>query len=494
MKRGEVMLKYLSLIFSLVLLFSMNVSAQTLEEDYDRRERAVDPFEDEEKLLRQRKISQIISRISTGDKTVLRLVTYDTFNAVHEKIVELADAQGNRAKYYSVVNNRRALPAYVGGFDNQDPKVRLKCIGFLGDWVDEIGQDLGYIEKEVDRRLSTNIETRREVRYGYRVLKMKIVRRRVIGALKSGDENVLVHISPEEFLPLVFYEPRIRTIYLGHPASVKIRSIVLDPGVEPETGRLVTDWKNRQGRASGLNIEEICYTSVTKVGDYGEVAQWIRDRSAGMSVEDRARSYGVSAGGLDWKCLRAVYSGLDNRSLFVREHSARIFLNYVFGLTGDPNYDAGNTRKLSEQLKEMACTPRYVRIAQVAWDNVKWSEYYYSDRVTDAKNFASFIQHTHYMEYNTAGVDTASRYTNLGKRYFTDAVRTQYPEWGTEVTGNYRNDVKEICRILGLSWYLDAEYVQVKRKSIERSRIETLFNPRTKDPDREDILEGEIVE
>jgi hypothetical protein len=473
----------LILFIMVALAFNLQVFAQ-LEEDYDRRERAVDPFEDEEGLFRKRKISQIISRIGRGDKTVLRLVTFDTFNAVHDKIVELAREAGGAAKYYSIINNVRALPAYVGGFDNQDPKVRLKCIGFLGDWVDEVGSNLSYIEKEVDRRLSTNIETRREVRYGYRVLKMKIVRKKVIGALKGGDENALVHISPEEFLPLVFYEPRIRTIYLGHPGSVKIRSIVLDPGIEPETGKVVG------GRASGLNIEEICYKSVTKTADLGEVAQWFRD-AGGNQDNAKVSNVTVAKGDVDWGCVRAVFSGLDNRSLFVREHSARIFLNYAAGCTGDPNYTAGNSRKMCDALKDMACTPRYVRIAQVAWDNVKWSEYYYSDRVVDRSNVGAFIAHTHYMEFNKNGLDTSARYADFPDRYFTGSVKGAYPEWGTETTGNYRNDVKEINRVLGLSWYLDAEYVRVQRKSIEKSRIETLFNPRTGDPDREDILEGE---
>jgi hypothetical protein len=503
-------LMLLTLFLSLSMLFTIQGFSQALDEDYDRREKAVDPFEDEDKLLREKKISEIINRVKRGDQTVLRLVTFDTFEAVHDEIVKQAENQaamkGTSGKYYNVIGERNSLPAYIGGFDNQDPKVRLKCIGFLGDWVDEVGVDTALIEKAVDRRLATNIETRKEVRYGYRVLKMKIVRLRVISALKKGDQKILVTITPEEFLPLVFYEPRIRTIYLGTAGAVRIRSIVLDPGVEPETGKLVS---SRPGRAEGLDIERICYTAVRESGDNGETAQWLRETRGAGTIEQAAESGGAVSGGtagtiasetnVDTKCLQAVYAGLDNKSLFVREHCARIFLNYARGSSGDKNYTAGGTRKFNEALGEMARSPYYVRLAQVAWDNVKWSEYYYNDRVTAGSNVASFIRQQNYLEYEyrpNGGVANNEYVPARTKRYFTDSVNANYPEWGTELTGNYRNDVKEICRVLGLSWYIDAEYILEVQKSIVRSRIDTLFNDqdrvdRPRRPDRSDRLEGE---
>jgi len=497
------------IMLALTLVFAMSLATtqgftQTLDEDYDRRERAVDPFEDEDKLLREKKIGEIISRIKRGDRTVLRLVTFDTFEAVHDEIVRAAEKGGLSGKYYHVVGERNSIPAYIGGFDNQDPKVRLKCIGFLGDWVDEVGVDTHVIEKAVDRRLATNVETRKEVRYGYRVLKMKIVRRRVIGALKKGDQKILVTITPEEFLPLVFYEPRIRTIYLGSAGAVRIRSIMLDPGVEPETGRLVSD---RPGRAAGLDIERICYTGVKEVGDQGETAQWLKDVRGAGTIDQAAQSGGYVSGGtsgtvagegtVDYKCVKSVYAGLDNKSLFVREHCARIFLNYARGKTGDPNYTAGGIRKNDKGLNEMARSPYYVRLAQVAWDNVKWSEYYYNDRVTSNSDLGSFIKHTNYLEYeDTIGAGLGEYTKNTTTRYFTNAVKSNYPEWGTELTGNYRNDVKEINRVLGLSWYIDAEYILEVQKSVRRSRIDTLFNDkervdRPRRPDRSDKIEGE---
>jgi hypothetical protein len=524
----KLMLMTFSLMF--VLLANMNVFSQTLGEDYDRRERAVDPFEDEDRLLREKKINEIINRIKRGDRTVLRLVVFDTLEAVHDELVRKAGTQRN---YYEMVGGRSSLPAFIGGFDNQDPKVRLKCIGYLGDWIDEVGKDSGLIEKAVDKRLATNIETRKEVRYGYRVLKMKIVRRRIISALRKGDNKILVRVSPEEFLPVVFYEPRIRTIYLGAPGTVRIRSIVLDPGVEPETGALVT---SRPGRWEGLDIERICYKETKTVNDRGEVAQWLEDirKQGSLAIQQAALTGGTTGGNtdtapaagkmlpnkatVDMNCVKAIYCGLDNKSLFVREHAARIFLNYVRGWTGDKNYvGAPNTatRAYSADLGKMARNPYYVRLAQVTWDNVKWSEYYYNDKVTSPHNYLSFVQHKHYLEYeyavdhnnNNAAVNYNEAATKRGEargsyvparttRYFTaDAVK--YPEWGTELTGNYRNDVKEILRILGLSWYIDAEYViEAIETQVQSNRIDTLFNDkeranRPRRPDRSDRLEGE---
>ncbi|MDH4127564.1 MAG: hypothetical protein OEV44_02335 [Spirochaetota bacterium] len=520
---------FLTLFLSLLLLVGIKGFTQVLDDDYDRREKAVDPFEDEDKLLREHKIQEIIDRIKRGDQTVLRLVVFDTFEAVHDELVRRAYGSGatGKDKYYAQVDNGRSIPAFIGGFDNQDPKVRLKCIGYLGDWVDEIGKDLKVIEKAVDRRLATNVETRKEVRYGYRILKMKIVRRKVISALKRGDKKVLVRITPEEFLPLVFYEPRIRTIYLGSPGAVRIRSIVLDPGIEPETGALVSD---RPGRATALDIERICYQAVRDVGDTGEVAQWLDDvrRTGGnVSIQEAAAKGGYVGGGsggtdtmssddaartnrpvgskpqVDSRCVKAIFAGLDNKSLFVREHSARIFLNYTRGWTGDANYVGDTrqpTRELHKDLASMARDPYYVRLAQVAWDNVKWSEYYYSDRVTSTHDMASFISHKNYMEYGVNGVGGYKDVRGgqpLTSRFFTGNVQS-YPEWATEVSGNYRNDVKEVLRILGLSWYVDAEYVIETGGEVTtgRTRVDALFNDkdrpdRPRRPDRSDRLEGE---
>ncbi len=517
----------LSLFLVMCVVIGLNKGySQSLNDNYDKRERAVDPFEHEDKILRETRINDIIKKIQSGDPTVLKLVVFDTFEAVHDEMVRRA--RKSNTNYYAVAGNERGLKAFIGGFDNQDPKVRLKCIGYLGDWVDEVARPGGMnvIKNAVESRLATNIETRKEVRYGFRVLMMKIIRIDVLNKIKKGDSEILVRISPEEFLPLVFYEPRIRTIYLGSPGAVRIRSIVLDPGVNPETGELL----NRKGRSEKLDIERICYNGIQKqrLRDSGEVDQWVRDANKAGKADAFKTGGGVGGGSfgattesranLDWACVQSIYGGVDNKSLFVREHSARIFLNYVRGYTGDPNYRGNvntNTREYfppnaeggNGTLAKMARNPYMVRLAQVAWDNVKWSEYYYNDRVTSGTDLLSFIKHSHYLEYEFSA-QNPRRQQNVSdgyvpaqtRRYFTDDART-YAEFGSEVTGNYRNDIKEILRILGLSWYIDAEYVTegdggVATGPVNDRRIDTLFNDnerldRPKTPDRSDRLDGE---
>lgn len=503
-------MKRIFLAALLSCIFFVQGFTQSLEEGYDRRERLISPFEEEEAEQKQEKVNEIINRIRKGDRTVLRLIVFDTFESVHGEVLNRTQESGR--SYYDILGGVSSLSAYIGGFDNQDPKVRLKVIGYLGDWVDEVGRNQGMIERSVDRRLATNIETRKEVRYAYRVLKMKIVRRRLVSQIKSGNEKILIRISPEEFLPLVFYEPRIRTIYLGSPGAVRIRSILLDPGVNPETGELISE---RPGRAEGLDLERICYQAVRVIGDQGEVAQWLQDvQLGGGSATDAARSGGFVGGGslgttqvtgdiasrpdLDWKCVKSIFGGIDNKSLFVREHSARIFLNYIRGFSGDPNYmgrSGGDpSRVVHPELVKMSRNPYYVRLAQVSWDNVKWSEFNYNDRVTDSTNLISFISMKNYLEHEYSSdsgegstIGEGSYRPGNTMRYFTEDA-SSFSEWGTEKTGNYRNDVKEILRILGISWYLDTEYVQESVPTTERSSLaDSLFG----DDERSDELEGE---
>jgi len=500
------------LLILATFLFSVKANAQVLaEENYDQKwlEGPVNPFEADDALLRKNKINEIISRITRGDKTVLRLVTYDTFEAVHDELLRRSAGKGEDG-YYREVGYISCIPAFIyGGFDNQDPKVRLKSIGFLGDWIDEIGKELPTIEKEVDRRLSSTLETRREVRYGYRVLKMKIVRLRVLQAIKRGDDQVLVTITPEDFMPLVLYEPRIRTIYLGKPGAVNIRSISLDRGVDPITGALIGD---RPGRAPGLDFERICLKKeVREVRDRGEVAQYFLDTAGGVdeAVSETGRGTVIAdkdEADVDWKCLRALYGGLNNRSLFVREHTARVFLNYVKGLTGNANYlvpDPPNstkyTRVLSKEFEKLAKDPYVKRVAMVAWDNVKWAEFYYWDR--HDVNLRSFIENAYYFEARIGTGPGADYNGAVPERYFTKTSSALAGQ-NTELTGNYRNDVKEINRLICNELYLDAEYAEEKAPEpveLRRSAVDSLFNDsrstsgRPSIPDRHDTLRGEAT-
>lgn len=464
----------------------------SLEDDYDRRERILEPFEEDDEKYQKRKYQEYLYKIQKGDPTILRLILYESFQNIHDKIVEEERETGK--SYFDIIGGAQALPSYFGCLENQDPKVRLKCIGFLGHWVEDIGKNLKSIESAVDMKLSSNIETRKEVRYAYRVLKMKIVRKRVLEAIKNGDQKVLVNITPEEFLPLVHYEPRLRTIYLGSSSSLKIRSIVLDPGIEPETGKFVGD---NPGRAPKSDIEQICYLSPSlSYGQNSEVMQAsLDDKSRNKNSKGKDSSVIVQnrpvidKASLNWPCVRSIYTGIDNKSQFIREHSARIFLNYVRGYTGDTYYlgdTAGKSRVLAEELEKMAKNAYYSRLAQVAWDNIKWSEFSYEDRVMSPSDINQYAKQRYYTEYESQSRPSMVANTS---RYFTENVKS-FPEWGTEVTGNYRNDIKEILRIFGLSWYLDPEYVAVD--SLEgdyrkQTRVSTLFERDS----REDRLEGD---
>lgn len=518
MKRLSIII-LLSLFVCLLFLGLSGLTSKSyaLESNYDRQDlkEALDPFEDDDLLLRARKIKEVIEKIQRGDRIVLRLVVFDTLEAVHDEIVRRAEERG--ITYYEVLNMKNSIPAFIGGFENQDPKVRLKSIGYLGDWVDELGEELNRIEAAVDDKLRGRIETRPEVRYGFRILKMKIVRRKAIEALKKGDEKYLVTIAPDDVMGVFLYEPMIKTILLGSSRAVRIYSVTLDPGVDPVTGDPIGD---RPGRAPGLDVEMICYDAYD-MGDRGEVAQYWRDRRDEVNTKLGKKSRTASAvkkatqqvdavfdrnpvvrsKALNWPCIKAVYAGLDNRSLFIREQCSRIFLNYVAGWSGDEDYTrevTGVDREYESHLGEMADSTYHRRLAQVAWDNVKYADFFYSDSVAD--KYLNYLKKRYYLEldgysdilnFNIKGKKPVGYKT---KRYFTDDV-TMLPFYSTETSGNYRNDVREICRVLGLSWYIKGEFIEQFASDRSDYRVDTLFNDarrnRPRDPDRGDTLEGE---
>jgi uncharacterized protein YydD (DUF2326 family) len=176
-------------------------------------------------------IDNIIRRIQRGDPTVLKFVVYDVFTEVHKELVirtRKHTAEGVATDFYREVGDRAALAAYIGGLDNQDPKVRLRCIGFLGDWVDDIGEEMPRIAKAANDRLNSGIETREEVKYGLELLQLKVLRKIYLNRIFNGDEGLLRTIDPEEFIVLVHGEEFIREIFCV-PPEVILRSIRLDP-------------------------------------------------------------------------------------------------------------------------------------------------------------------------------------------------------------------------------------------------------------------------
>jgi hypothetical protein len=130
--------------------------------------------------IKMQAINNIIRRIQAGDPTVLKFVVYDVFTEVHKELVirtRRNQELGQNTDFYAEVGNNTALAAFIGGIDNQDPKVRLRCIGFLGDWVDDIGEEMPRIARAANDRLNSGIETREEVKYGLELLQLKVLRK-----------------------------------------------------------------------------------------------------------------------------------------------------------------------------------------------------------------------------------------------------------------------------------------------------------------------------
>ncbi len=500
----------LIILSTLILNNAYSQNTPMLDEDYDEKAKAkINIWEDDTPLLRKTKLKFIMRKVQQGDKVIMKLMTFDTMQAFHDDVVAKQD-ENDPFGYYEELGFNSSLTAWLGGLDNLDPHVRLKCLGYLGDWVDEVGENLNLIEKVIDQRLESNDEKRQEVRYAMRVVKMKIVRRKTLTKIKDGDKKVLQTIDPDDFMPLVFYEPRIRTAYIGKPDAINMNSVRLDKGVDPETGDLIG---SRPGRAPGLDIERICYTFEVPEGqtegitDTGRVAknffnqQKLKEQNKEVPVDvDTATLPNAEVivveneDDIDWPCVRAIYYGLNNKSVFVREHCARIFLNYMARFSADRSYMICN-KKYCRKLTEFRDNPTDRRIAMVAWENTKWAEYYYSSH--HGINLKKF---TGYKNYFEADKNNFLEFTST--RYFTNYVQS-FPQWETEQTGNYRNDVKEILRILGLGFYLDPKYSPEVLNGEKEGRIhyryllaDTLFDesrPKiTEDDDsQKDILIGE---
>ncbi len=223
------------LILGFIFLTSA-VFAQALPSGYDEddevqfettnEEGAGTTFIQDLEVIRRTRINDIINKIREGDPNVLRFVVYDVLEEVHTEVIRRARAYNSN--FYEVLNMAEAIDSYVGGFDNQDPKVRLRCIGWLGDWVDEIGLHLDELRDRASDRLASRIETREEVKFGLRLLRLKIVRKIALNKIYKGDEGELATISADDFIGLIHNELFLRVVWCI-PRRVKIRSIRLAP-------------------------------------------------------------------------------------------------------------------------------------------------------------------------------------------------------------------------------------------------------------------------
>jgi hypothetical protein len=495
----ECMMKIKALILSamLVVLGVTSVFAQArADQDYDRTDVVLGPEAGASLIqdldaIKWQAIDNIIRRVQKGDPTVLKFVVYDVFLEVHKEIVirtrKAVEADVNATtSYYDQVGGRTAIASFIGGLDNQDPKVRLRCIGFLGDWVDDIGEDMPRIAKAANDRLNSGIETREEVKYGLELLQLKVLRKIYLNKIFNGDEGLLATIDPEEFIVLVHGERFIRQIFCV-PPEVLLRSIRLDPWwIEQQNTasyRVITnedfrvDETEKQAIPNPLrNIKYLDFrrkldpnTSVYRnfptrdksAYGYKDVAGYLDI----VSLYDfRYFKYSEDAAKSQWPneqaLMRALFNGLSNDSLFVRENCARIIVRLTDGPVGtdksgttteyedadvhkNPRYEIrdslGRVVSVKGYLSDVAKSAKYQKVAKQAWDEVKYSQYvdvHLGFEVNDRSRKLNAID----------GVVTGRSLASFSSN------PTMNP-WGYSY--NYRTDVADILRRMGLGRYVD---------------------------------------
>lgn len=383
---------WLSVIFTFVFAGTM-LAQDVAPENYDRTgitepgqlagTSLVQNLDD----IKKRAIDNILNRIRKGDPNVLKYVVYDVFQEVHKAILQQSRERTTKSggtqvvSYYDVVGGKAALPSYYGCFDNQDPKVRLRCIGFLGDWIDDMGIAMSDIGRQAKDRLESNIETRVEVHYGLVLLTLKVLRKLSLNKIWNGDADELRTISPEHFVVLVHQEPFIREMFCV-PRDVKLRSIrLLQWWLEftPSKGGLYwyrsatsedherrvsdqyTPFRSLAKDSLGLKIKVNDEGSLIYRNWGGHPAAVIADaptrKTKGYGYRDAAGYNDIASlydlryfrytnnsqlkagtgGGYffnEEKYVPAIFSGLENTSLFVRENVARLLVRLSDGPAG----------------------------------------------------------------------------------------------------------------------------------------------------------------
>jgi hypothetical protein len=520
-------MKFMTLLVS-GLLFAIGVttaSAQSRATDvYDATDMPLGPeagtslIQDLDQIKMQA-INNIIRRIRQGDPTVLKFIVYDVFTEVHKELVirtRRNQAEGVNTDFYREVGDNAALAAFIGGIDNQDPKVRLRAIGFLGDWVDDVGEEMPRIAQAANDRLNSGIETREEVKYGLELLQLKVLRKIYLNRIYNGDEQLLARIDPEEFIVLVHGEEFIREIFCV-PPEVIIRSIRLDPWwIEQRNGRsyrVITDLDFRTDVEEeeknlfpnpfrGIQYLDYNYALDVDTSIYrnfpvnGDGAYGYRDEARYLDIVSLYdfRYFRYSENGQDFlneaSILRAIFNGLSNDSLFVRENCARIIVRLSDGPVGvdrktgrEDTYEmpethnrplweirdtTGRVTSVKGNLAEISRSARYQEIAMQAWNEVKYSQYVDVHLGFEINNNARGLR-------PLDGVRT-TRTTNsvFNCAGGGDALNP----WGYSY--NYRTDVADILRRMGLGRYVDTcDREPPKPQRVGRGRyfVEDLFDP-----------------
>jgi hypothetical protein len=553
----------ISLLVIGLIFAASTVFAQTLPAGYDEDEEvatisrsdegAGTTFVQDLEEIRRRRINDIIQKIRQGDPNVLRFIVYDVMEEVHTEVIRRA-REGNTS-YYAVLNWNNAIPAYIGGFDNQDPKVRLRCIGWLGDWVDEIGTDLADIRKRTRDRIVSRIETREEVKYALHLLNFKIVRKTYLNAIYQGDETALKTINALEFLVLVHNELFLREV-LCIPRRVKIRSIRLAPwwidvralmNIVAErlemtrqlnrvmydriytcdfcsdlgdatsaragdfTGFIFSDddlMNEDEERADKQTDDDLILPllptgyEVYRIKTKDDVLEENRQRGDEFEKletwyygpnNEQLNFYGYIDHAGNWdiqtlydiryfnysaditfpnedRYIRAIFMGLANRHLVVRENVARVLV-----MLSDPfvKLDLANrVIGVDGMLNRLAKESKYVETLINAWEEVR---------------FAQFVD----VARPTMGLGDTLVYYNLdgtlvdyGARY---AINNQTNPW--RYCWNYRIDIHELLRRMGFGHLFACELEEVVQIEVAQEEENTYFVESLFDLSEIDIIE-----
>jgi hypothetical protein len=555
------------LVIGLIFLASSFAVAQTLPSGYDEDEEDITvneqgagtTFVQDLEEIRRKRINDIIQKVRQGDPNVLRFIVYDVFEEVHREIIRRA--REANTSYYEILGMADAIPAFIGGFDNQDPKVRLRCIGWLGDWVDEIGLDLGDIQKRTRDRIVSRIETREEVRYALRLLDLKIVRKIILNKVYNGDENILQQITAREFIVLIHDEIFLRRAYCIDD-RIRIRSIRLSPwwidvkvlnaivahrlmytrrinqeaferiygegkefreefivAEDVPQGYMVQDQfmnllnLDEERGQKKVAVDTLILPIVDNVpegysektaDDLGYNVQ-VEDRQAAMNqdllrnsefevlttyyyVDDNRyfyigykdhagnwdiqtlydiRYFNYSESGDEFdnedKFVRALFGGLINRHLVVRENCARILI-----MLSDPFIKVdytGTVVGVKGVINNLARESKYVEWAIKAWEEVRYSQYVDVARPAEG-----------YDGDNDGDFDRIIFYHNDGNVL---DYNTNNP-WG--YYWNYRIDIHELLRRMGLGQLFQCDIQAERRQPVQRAEgrntyfVESLFD------------------
>jgi hypothetical protein len=513
-QKGDSMkrLLILTLVMTITLFIGQMSFSQIADGDYDydgttdlETEAGTTLIHDLD-IIKERAIDNIIRRVRRGDPNVLKFVVYDVLAEVHRKTVRTVDESidprtgKSTTDYYQVLGNQAALHSFIGGFDNQDPKVRLRCIGFLGDWVDDIGEQLQLIGKAANDRLNSAIETREEVKYGLELLQLKVLRKIDLNAIFNGDERKLAEISPDEFVVLVHGEPFIRQIFCV-PPDVVLRSIRLNPWWIDEASGFVRmkDEAEEGEKANSRSLSDEAFPAyrmklvkeVSIYRNYPEDAELqkrygYKDRAGRLDIVSLYdwryfRYQGVKGAGKhtnEERYVPAIFMGLNNDSLFVRENVARVLVRLTDGpLPYDPTNPAaagasavyddptvitekpweiknaeGQIVGVEGILGQMSQNQRYRNIIKTAWQNVKFAQF------IDVHQRRDPINQTR--ELNpTAGAVTIR---DVDPNHGTSSIINP---WG--YTYCYRTDIADLMRRMGLGRMVDTCAVEEVRIQLE---------------------------